>query len=172
MRLFLAIRLTPELKGALIDVQSAWYDMGVRGRFTPEENLHLTLAFIGEYPDPEAVLDALKAVSFAPIPLTLNGIGAFGDLWWAGVSGGPALTGAARRVRRALAEAGILFDRKRFSPHITLLRRASVSSPPPVALAPVSMSADAITLFRSDRGKNGMLYTELGNIRATQSGDS
>ena len=58
MRLFIAITLSDAMKDALIDVQNTMYEHGVRGNYTKEENLHLTLAFIGEYPDPEAVLDA------------------------------------------------------------------------------------------------------------------
>ena len=59
MRLFLAILLSDEMKDALIHTQNRWYDAGVRGNYTAEENLHLTLAFIGEYPDAEPVLEAL-----------------------------------------------------------------------------------------------------------------
>ena len=55
MRLFIAVNLSPEMKNALTDAQRMMYDRGVRGRFTPEENLHLTLAFIGEYPSADAV---------------------------------------------------------------------------------------------------------------------
>ena len=60
------------------------FDHGVRGNYTPEENMHLTLAFIGDYPEPQAVMDALSGVEFAPFDLALDGIGSFGDLWWAG----------------------------------------------------------------------------------------
>ncbi len=62
MRLFLAILLSDEMKDALIHTQNRWYDAGVRGNYTAEENLHLTLAFIGEYPDAEPVLEARRPV--------------------------------------------------------------------------------------------------------------
>ena len=32
----------------------------------------------------------------------------------------------------------------------------------------VSMTVDSISLFRSDRGKNGMIYTEIGSVSATE----
>ena len=66
MRLFIAINLSYAMKDSLINMQNALYDRGVRGNYTSEENLHLTLAFIGEYPDAETVLDALSSVSFRP----------------------------------------------------------------------------------------------------------
>ena len=59
MRLFIAINLSQEMRESLIDLQNDWYDSGVRGNYSPEENLHLTLAFIGEYPDVGQVMDAL-----------------------------------------------------------------------------------------------------------------
>lgn len=166
MRLFLAIYLSQPMKDALVTVQNAMCDHGVRGNYTPEENLHLTIAFIGDYPEPETVMDALSSVSFFPIPITLEGVGAFGDLWWAGLRETPALTAVVRRVRRALAENDIPFDRKRFSPHITLLRQAK-GEMPGITIEPCSMEADTISLMRSERGKNGMIYTELGTITRT-----
>ena len=104
MRLFIAILLSEEMKKALTDAQQAMVDRGVRGRYSPEENLHLTLAFIGDYPDAQPVLDALNTVSFRPFDLSLEGIGCFGDLRWAGLKDSLPLAAVARRVRRALAE--------------------------------------------------------------------
>ena len=165
MRLFIAINLSDDMKGTLLDLQNALYDRGVRGRYTAEENLHLTLAFIGEYPDAEPVLDAMSEVSFMPFELTLDGMGRFGDLWWAGMKESVPLTAVVRRIRRALAEHEIPFDRKRFSPHITLIRKAS-GEMPGAHPKPVSMTVEAISLMRSDRGRNGMIYTELGTLEA------
>ena len=165
MRLFIAIRLSDAMKESLIGLQNALYDRGVRGNYTPEENLHLTLAFIGEYPDLESVLDALSAVRFRPFELALEGMGRFGDLWWAGMRESAALAAAARRVRRALAEGGVPFDKKRFRAHVTLIRKAG-GDMPGLSPAPVSMTVRAISLMRSDRGKNGMIYTEVASVEA------
>ena len=166
MRLFIAINLSPEIRDALIKVQEEMFDRGVRGNFTPEANMHLTLAFIGEYPDPEPVLDALAKVDFTPFPLALDGIGSFGDLWWAGLKESAPLEAVVRRIRRALAAHDIPFDRKRFSPHITLIRKAK-NKMPGVQLPGARMTVDTLSLMRSDRGRNGMIYTELGTREAT-----
>ena len=165
MRLFIAINLSDAMKDSLISMQNALYDRGVRGNYTPEENLHLTLAFIGEYPDAQPVLDALSAVAFRPFELSLEGMGRFGDLWWAGMRDSVPLMAVVRRIRRALAESGIPFDRKRFSPHVTLIRKAS-GEMPGIAPVPVSMTVNTFSLMRSDRGRNGMIYTELGRMEA------
>ena len=163
MRLFIAIKLSDAMKDSLIRLENTLYDQGVRGNYTSEENLHLTLAFIGEYPDCEPVLDALSSVAFSPFELRLEGMGRFGDLWWAGMRDSAPLIAVVRRIRRALAENDIPFDRKRFSPHITLIRKAA-GEMPGTSPEPVSMQVDTISLMRSERGRNGMIYTKLGVI--------
>ena len=167
MRLFIAIKLSDAMKDSLIRLENILYDRGVRGNYTSEENLHLTLAFIGEYPDCEPVLDALSSVAFSPFELRLEGMGRFGDLWWAGMRDSAPLTAIVRRIRRALAENDIPFDRKRFSPHITLIRKAA-GEMPGTSPEPVSMQVDTISLMRSERGRNGMIYTELGTLEADE----
>ena len=163
MRLFLAVNFDRPMKDALVSIQNEWYDHGVRGSYTSEENLHLTLAFIGEYPDPQPVLDALAGVSFTPFPITLEGVGRFGNLWWAGLRDSAPLTAVVRRIRRALADHDVPFDRKRFSPHVTLIRKAA-GELPGVSFEPVTMTVESVSLMRSDRGRHGMIYTEVGTI--------
>lgn len=166
MRLFLAIPLSDELRTMLTDYQDRLRTAGVTGNYSPAENLHLTLAFIGEYPDPEHVLDAVSDLSFKPFRLGIEKTGSFSDTLWAGTVRNDTLEKLVRDLRRALSDAAIPFDRKKFRPHITLARRASL--PGRIGDLPVpkssSMRVDSFSLFRSDRGKRGMIYTELGRI--------
>ena len=164
MRLFLAILLNDAMRASLLRAQTQLKRGGVRGRFTPEENLHLTLAFIGEWSDPNAVLAAMETVPFSPFSLRLGGIGSFPGLLWAGVEENAALETYVRRLRRCLAEAGIPYDRKSFQAHITLVRRAAFQTPPALTLPEAGMTVRGVSLMRSDRGKTGMLYTELGRV--------
>ena len=176
MRLFIAVNLNDEMKDALMDIQDTMRNYGVHGKDTPPENLHLTLAFIGEFDDPERVKEVVKSIEIRPFKMTLNGIGAFRDLWWVGIENSAPLMAISRRLRRALADAGIPFDKKKFSPHITIIRRASgelsrEAAGEIAAFAGIggtnaisgaaSMTVDHISLMRSDRGKYGMVYTEL-----------
>ena len=167
MRLFIAIRLSDEIRNGLAEIQSFLRNCGVNGNFTRLENLHLTLVFIGEYADPEGVLDTMRGISFAPFSIQLDGFGSFGDLYWCGIRENNGLSAYVQRLRRALAENGIPFDRKKFSPHITLIRKASFDKNrgfPGVTVPDVSMKADCVSLMRSDRVKSGMVYTETGRI--------
>ena len=166
MRLFIAINLSEEMKESLMDIQDSMRAFGIRGNATEPENMHLTLAFIGEYDDPDYVKRVVESVEIRPFEIRLSGIGAFRDLWWVGTENCAPLLAVARRLRRALAEADIPFDRKKFSPHITIIRRASgkLSDVPEEELTSyfgTAMTVDHISLMRSDRGKHGMIYTEL-----------
>ena len=166
MRLFIAINLNEEMKEALMDIQDTMRTYGVRGRETVPENMHLTLAFIGDYDDPQLVKKVIEGVGIRPFRISLDGIGAFRDLWWVGLENSAPLLAVSRRLRRALADAGIPFDRKKFSPHITVIRKAdgSLADVPEAELSEsfgASMTVDHISLMRSDRGRNGMIYTEL-----------
>ncbi|MBQ6660362.1 MAG: RNA 2',3'-cyclic phosphodiesterase [Lachnospiraceae bacterium] len=164
MRLFIAIQFDDVMRKALTGLQQSLRAQRVTGNYTPAENLHLTLAFVGDYDDPEAVLEAIERADFRPTELALAGVGCFGDLFWVGLADNKALQAYVKRLRRELAEAGIPFDRKHFSPHITLIRRVSVpgGGAVPVSEAPIGrMLATHVSLMRSDRGKNGMIYTEI-----------
>ena len=167
MRLFIAILFEDNVLDALTDFQADLKSRGVTGNYTRRENLHITLAFIGDYGNPDEVLDAMEQVDFRPIEISLDGVGSFGELFWAGLADDPQLMGYVKRLRRALAQQEIPFDKKRFSPHITLIRKYScrggreipVSDPPQG-----SMVVTRVSLMRSERGKNGMIYTEIGSI--------
>ncbi len=167
MRLFIAIEFEKEIINTLTELQEEMRSCGVRGRFTPPENLHLTLAFIGEYGNPEEILDIMNRVSFEPFVMKLERLQHFRDMFFASISDSSALTAYVRRLRRNLAEWDIPFDRKKFSPHITLMRKVSFPKGVdgvPIIVPQKEISVERVSLFRSERGKHGMIYTELGAV--------
>ena len=162
MRLFIAIELNDRLKDELCVIQKRLKLRGMRGNFTTRENMHLTLAFIGEYSDPEQVSDALNEVFFEPMKLTLDGFGFFKDLYWIGIKEDKGLIENVKRLRKTLADNGIPFDRKKFVPHITLVRNIEFDRDLPTDCPfPAAMEVEYISLMRSDRGKSGMIYTPI-----------
>ena len=161
MRLFIAIKLNSEIRNALTDVQKHLIRRGIRGNYTNTDNLHITLAFIGEYDEPDFVTEVISEVPFSPFPISLSALGHFGDLWWVGISDNVELASYVKRLHQALSEAGIPFDKKKFSPHITLIRKA-IGSLPAVSVPKTTMSVDHFSLMRSERGPKGMIYTEIG----------
>lgn len=167
MRLFIALLPGEEFRRALVSLQAELRRRGLSGSYAAPENLHLTLAFLGELPGPEPVLELMDHLRARPVELRLDRIGAFEDTWWAGVREDPALLALARQLRYRLAEAGLPFDRKSFLPHITLARRASWLGPPSLPAPEAVMLADRVSLMRSTPGKQGMLYTELASVLLT-----
>ncbi len=168
MRLFIAVNFEKSVVDSLVSLQEYLRSSGVTGNYTKRENLHMTLAFIGEYGNPDDVLDAMESVELKPVTVMLNGVRHFRDMYFAIAEEDQRLKGYVRRLRRALAENGIPFDRKKFSPHITLIRKASyVNGLPELAELPViETEASRVSLMLSERGKNGMIYSELGYIEA------
>lgn len=169
MRLFVAINLAENMKEAIMDLQDSMMFSGVQGNFTRPENMHLTLAFIGDYPDPVYVAEAVGELETAPFRLSLEGLGSFGRLWWVGTGVSDPLMKLTRTLRHRLADADIPFDHKKFKPHITIVRnpRGAADYRPgreAERLKRASMTVDHISVMRSDRGKHGMVYTEQARI--------
>ena len=125
MRLFIAIELSDELKKSLIGLMHEMKKAGIKGQYAPADNLHLTLAFIGETDELSEIREAVSNIHVKPFKLSLSEFGNFGDLIWIGAKGNQGLSELAKAVREALDSAGIHYDRKGFLPHITLARKAA-----------------------------------------------
>ncbi|MCR5735649.1 MAG: RNA 2',3'-cyclic phosphodiesterase [Lachnospiraceae bacterium] len=163
MRLFVAIELSDEMKKAAIKILHDLKEAGVTGSFTPVQNLHLTLCFIGEMPDSKPVEDALSTVKFKPFKLDYTETGHFGDLLYVATRGGQGINSLASDIRKALDNAGIEYDRKKFTPHITLIRR-SAGKAGKIAIPDTSMMVKKVSLMRSDNVNGKMVYKEIYHI--------
>ncbi len=98
-------------------------------RWTPAEQWHLTLAFIGhvDVDVAEVVAGLAPAADSAPerIDLRLAGAGRFGDrVLWIGVDDDPAdaVSELGAATQRSLAAADLPVDERPVRPHITLAR--------------------------------------------------
>jgi 2'-5' RNA ligase len=129
-RLFVAIRPPAAVRRLLLGAMG-----GISGaRWQSEDQLHLTLRFIGEV-DPHRADDihaALGAVHQASFEIALSGIGAFerrgqAETVWAGVAPHEPLKSLHKKIDAALARVGVAPDERAYLPHITLarLRRGS-----------------------------------------------
>ena len=124
-RLFVALRPPPTIRDALSDVM----DGIVGARWQDDDQLHLTMRFIGavERPEAEDVAAALAAVR-APAPtVTIAGVGQFGargrsEALWAGLAPHEPLAALHRKVDQALVRIGLEPERRAYLPHITLAR--------------------------------------------------
>lgn len=125
MRLFIAIELPDELKVELARLRAALSS----ARWVPAEQLHLTLAFLGEVDQATTaeLTTQLADIQTDAFRLTLAGIGCFPDqrrprVLWIGVKAEPKLLRLAETIQQTLLAAGIALEERPFSPHITLAR--------------------------------------------------
>ena len=132
MRLFIAILFDDDTIKALQDTQKRLKDAGIEGRFMPMENLHMTLALIGDYGDPDDVLDAMEEIPFKAFSVEMDRIYSFRDMYMMSFAESDELSGYVRRLRRALAQVDIPYDRKKFVPHVTMVRKASSKVKDPI----------------------------------------
>lgn len=161
MRLFIAIRLSDEMKKALVTCMHDLKKQGVEGNYVPAQNLHMTLAFLGEYDDPSKVKEVIRKVPLPEFRLALSEKGNFGNILWAGVKGNQKLKTYVKDLRAALAAEGIPFDKEKFVPHITLIRKVSAKKPYQVHLPKADMTVKKASLMRSEQKNGKMVYKEL-----------
>ena len=170
MRLFLAISFPPAIRREFLAVQSRLRVCGYAGNFTKEENLHVTLAFLGEIPAPRlpAIRRAMEQTPVTPFPLSFDHAGCFkqtgGELWWIGAEGQPALFRLQRELCHQLRREGFVLEERRFLPHLTLARQYQAArpvNPRRLLSTPIEAQVSQIHLMRSDRPGGRLTYTVL-----------
>lgn len=119
-RLFVAINFPKNIVDKLYGGVEYLKNNSLRLNPSRKENLHLTLAFIGETPKVKNAVSALKNTTLGPFELSLEGFGAFsskdGYICFAKATDCPALIGTAKAVRDALTAYGFDIDTKPFNP--------------------------------------------------------
>jgi len=178
VRLFFAVMLPHELREAAAQTQAALRAVaGEDGiRWVRDDQMHLTLKFLGEVPVPRAyrAVDAAQTVSatHAPFDLALGGVGAFPtearpSTLWVGLSAGrSAVEALAVDLDGALKRERFPSDRKALVPHLTLARvrsyageAAAVRALRALQMAPTtSVRIDRFALVQSTLGPQGSSY--------------
>ncbi|NOT40238.1 MAG: RNA 2',3'-cyclic phosphodiesterase [Alphaproteobacteria bacterium] len=167
IRLFAAIEIPGTVRTRLSFLQG-----GVPGaRWSPAENMHLTLRFIGEVDEATAndIDDVLSGLHAPAFELTLKGAGEFGGrdphALWVGVAPNEALMRLAAKVESGLQRMGLQAETRKYAPHVTLARLRDA----PIAKVREFLAAHALfdsgpfavsgfTLFSSHGSSNGSLY--------------
>lgn len=180
MRAFVALDLPEALIRPVTALQAG---LGA-GRHTPEENLHLTLAFLGDISQGQAgaVAEALMELKAPAVPLRLAGVDVPGgkapNLIWIGADPDPALIHLQSKVETLVRQAGVTLERRRFRPHVTLARfgnglttREQREIGAFLALNGAARldeaKADTVTLYESHLREDGPLYLPLAEAELT-----
>lgn len=125
IRLFVAIDIPSALRTTLNSM-----GRGIPGaRPVSEEQIHLTLRFIGEVEGHIArdIKEALSEVRATPFTLSIQGVGHFPPrgaprVLWAGLIRSEELVLLRNRVERRLVACGLPPEQRKFAPHITIAR--------------------------------------------------
>ena len=180
-RVFIAINLPDNIKKQLIKFQEKWSDFPVR--WVRAENLHLTLAFLGNLSDEEVgkICQDLKGVKLKQHPFLINLVkisyGPQGKkipgLVWAEGERSDQLDFLREEVNNTLeGSIGFSSERRDFLPHITMGRirkwewRKIEPEERPDILENISFSFEvrSIEIMESELKRTGAEYVELGSI--------
>lgn len=184
MRLFIGIPASPEIKECLENHLSG-FDLCEIGKVKAVENvnLHLTLKFIGEYPDdPSSISDRLQDIAQdqEPFKLVIDRLGFFPSparpkVFWAGFSDGSAcFTSLAVRIDAALAGLKVPRETRKNVPHLTIMRINLVKDREKLLrlkggledlLRGQSILVKDMTLFQSILSSRGPVYNELSQLK-------
>ena len=164
MRLFVAINFNDETHSQLIALRDGLHSRSKRGKFTLDENLHLTLAFIGECNPTklDKIKTILDTVNIAPFEATIERLGTFsrGTLWWAGLREDKPLMDLQHEIEYKLALCGFEMDERKYHPHITLGREV-VTDIVPWQIEPFGETVTSIDLMNSERINDKLTYTVI-----------
>src|SRR5262245_51634019 len=135
MRLFVAVDLDEAARAAVAveqkRVAAALGDARKSVRWVKPDHLHLTLVFLGEVPEEQAVTIAAavgRPLDASSFDVTFQGIGVFPPhgpprAVWIGVTDGAAeLIELQRTLAERVAREGLALESRPFQPHLTLGR--------------------------------------------------
>lgn len=169
-RLFVAIRPPAQIRHQLLDLME-----GVPGaRWQDEDQLHLTLRFIGEVGRHQAedLALALLSVRHPCFPLALAGVGAFErnarpTSLWAGLSPRKPLEALYRKIDQGCQSVGLESEGRAYMPHVTLARLGRQAGPVwpwlagAGALSSEEFPVDTFCLFESELHPDGSRYSVI-----------
>ena len=170
MRLFFAVNFSEEEKDVLMKNVNELKKTCTRGNFTKRENLHITLAFLGEVDRARlgTVRAAASQLRSAPFDICISGAGRFGQLVWLGVepNGAEELRRLASALRAECRARNISFDEKPFSPHLTVCRQAEFSDGCSVEtyknkVIPLNAKITSFELMESTRIDGKLTYVKI-----------
>lgn len=176
-RLFIAMELNSVQRETLKETQRRLAKDLEKGHLVPEENFHMTLAFLGEQgkEDLKKILEAMVEVALdTPIFLTYMGeLGEFsfpkGDTYFMGIRGTKELLLLEESLKEALGKRGFPIEERPFHPHITLVKKGKLlpqaeglkAMKEKLHLPKLPILVDKLILFESIQDGEGTRYEPL-----------
>lgn len=186
MRCFIAIDINEEVRTGLADLQSELQSKAdikkSDAKWVNPKNIHLTLKFLGEIKDEQAVdvcnITRDVAGRQKSFELDVESVGHFGGrnprvLWVGTGKGSENLLELQKDLEQQLDSAGWPAEKRQFSGHLTLCRIRNPKAG--VKLAQLSeqykdfklgtLTADSVSVYQSQLTPKGPIYTVLGNYK-------
>ena len=164
MRLFIAVNFNENTRIQLISLREKLRLSSESGNFTSDDNLHLTLAFIGECNSKETdkIKSVMDTIIFNPFETVIEKLGTFSHntLWWAGVCENKPLMDLQHEITHKLALCGFETDNRKYRPHITIGREV-VTDTTPQKIEPFGETVKSIDLMKSERINGKLTYTAI-----------
>lgn len=163
-RIFVAIELSPKVKASLRHLQDQYRETMPGGRYEDVNNLHITLAFIGETDRTDDVVKAISEIQFEPFEIDTTHVGRFQtrhgcDLLWMGLSNEAKLGALSSAVKSALDSIGVEYSQTPFKPHITLIK--DTEGWPFLSTVSVKMKVDKINVMETTMVDGHIKYITL-----------
>ncbi len=168
LRLFIALGLERTARREVVRLQERMWGEEGKGLTRPE-NLHLTLAFLGETaPDRlEDVCWAMEKIRTEPPELVFDRVGVFsGEIWWLGMKENRGLKEIQYRLTDNLIYKGFKLEDRDFVPHLTLARRSKPKKMPKGGYLerPIRSHVRSISLMKSEQIEGKRVYTQLYSV--------
>jgi len=124
-RLFIAIDMPEQVQDQISDLYTA-----IQGaRWVPQDQLHITMRFIGETDihTETSIITALEHIRFEPFHITVKSTGFFPlrkdpQVLWVGIDKNTELEKLQHAIERSLTALGIKTEGRTFHPHVTVAR--------------------------------------------------
>jgi 2'-5' RNA ligase len=186
MRCFIAIDIDEEIKSGLALLQKQIADeAGLKKgavKWVDTKTMHLTLKFLGEIKDAQAVevceLVKQAAGENKAFDLVVESVGSFGGrsariLWVGANDENDNLLSLQNDIEEKLASAGWPKEARNFQGHLTLCRIKDVKAGRKLAdiaqnyenVKIGSVLIDSVSVYQSELRPDGPVYTKLGNYK-------
>ncbi len=182
IRTFIAIEIPEEIQKQVALLAGSLKGSGTNVRWVNQENIHLTLKFLGDVQEAriEGLARAVAEVTrgTAPFEVSLSVVGVFPSMRsprivWVGVGEGEEpIERLQKGIEENLARIGFPKEGRKYTPHITIgrvkskrgveelvakLRQTSFSSEP--------FKVEGVTVFGSKLTPEGPVYTRLEEVK-------
>jgi len=177
-RTFIALESNKELKALMETLIEKLKKIGFKSNWTKNENVHLTMIFLGNISMQQIAKISYKAgeriFGFPTFTFKVDKLGYFTDngipkVLWLNVSGGETLNGLYSEFKKSVIQSDIEISSEAFVPHITVGR---VKKHPDywdhlikeITFEPIDVPVNSVGLYSSQLKKTGPVYTKLYTI--------